>query len=109
VGIVVDDHAAATAFFVELGLKLLGRSFRRRARPLSGRSINMRIDLLTQILAVAVDHGLSQLAVRGRPRQDRRRHARGRHAAAAPRDPHRAQSREREDWARRPRIRSREM
>ena len=24
VGIVVEDHAAATAFFVELGLKLLG-------------------------------------------------------------------------------------
>ena len=36
----------------------LGRSYRRRARPLSGRSINMHIDLLAQILAVAVDHGL---------------------------------------------------
>jgi len=36
----------------------LGRSVRRRARPLSGRSINMHIDLLAQILAVAVDHGL---------------------------------------------------
>ena len=35
----------------------LGRSYRRRARPLSGRSINMHIDLLAQILAVAVDHG----------------------------------------------------
>jgi integrase len=35
----------------------LGRSYRRRARPLSARSINMHIDLLTQILAVAVDHG----------------------------------------------------
>jgi integrase len=36
----------------------LGRSYRRRARPLSGRSINMHIDLLAQILAMAVDHGL---------------------------------------------------
>jgi integrase len=35
----------------------LGRSYRRRARPLSARSINMQIDLLTQMLAVAVDHG----------------------------------------------------
>jgi integrase len=35
----------------------LGRSYRRRARPLSARSINMQIDLLAQILAVAVDHG----------------------------------------------------
>jgi len=35
----------------------LGRSYRRRARPLSARSINMDIDLLAQILAVAVDHG----------------------------------------------------
>jgi integrase len=35
----------------------LGRSYRRRARPLSPRSINMHIDLLAQILAVAVDHG----------------------------------------------------
>ena len=35
----------------------LGRSYCRRARPLSARSINMHIDLLTQILAVAVDHG----------------------------------------------------
>jgi integrase len=35
----------------------LGRGYRRRARPLSPRSINMHIDLLTQILAVAVDHG----------------------------------------------------
>ena len=35
----------------------LGRSYRRRARPLSARSINMHIDLLAQILAVAVDHG----------------------------------------------------
>lgn len=34
-----------------------GRSYRRRARALSGRSINMQIDLLAQILAVAVDHG----------------------------------------------------
>ena len=34
-----------------------GRSYRRRARPLSPRSINMHIDLLAQILAVAVDHG----------------------------------------------------
>jgi integrase len=36
----------------------LGRRYRRRARPLSARSINMHIDLLAQILAVAVDHGL---------------------------------------------------
>jgi len=35
----------------------LGRSYRCRARPLSARSVNMHIDLLTQILAVAVDHG----------------------------------------------------
>ena len=35
----------------------LGRSYRRRARPLSARSINMHINLLTQILAVAADHG----------------------------------------------------
>ena len=35
----------------------LDRSYRRRARPLSARSINMHIDLLAQILAVAVDHG----------------------------------------------------
>jgi integrase len=35
----------------------LGRRYRRRARPLSPRSINMHIDLLAQILAVAVDHG----------------------------------------------------
>ena len=35
----------------------LSRSYRRRARPLSARSINMHIDLLAQILAVAVDHG----------------------------------------------------
>jgi hypothetical protein len=28
----------------------LGRSYRRRARPLSARSVNMHIDLLTQIL-----------------------------------------------------------
>jgi integrase len=169
----------------------LGRSYRRRARPLSPRSINMHIDLLTQILAVAVDHGhipsnpavgkrrrlklskprpvhldsAQQIALlleaagqldrgetvidvtdrrgrswtqrhpiyttgrraaiatlllgggrasghrrdalarrrprkrtlRGRPRQDRRRHARGRHAAAAPGDPDRAQGRERAD------------
>jgi hypothetical protein len=34
-----------------------GRRYRRRARPLSPRSINMQIDLLAQILAVAVDHG----------------------------------------------------
>lgn len=34
-----------------------GRRYRRRARPLSARSINMHIDLLAQILAVAVDHG----------------------------------------------------
>jgi len=34
-----------------------GRSYRRPARPLSPRSINMHIDLLAQILAVAVDHG----------------------------------------------------
>ena len=34
-----------------------GRSYRRPARPLSPRSINMHIDLLSQILAVAVDHG----------------------------------------------------
>ena len=36
----------------------LGRGYRRRARPLSGRSINMHLDLLAQILAVAVDHGV---------------------------------------------------
>jgi len=35
----------------------LGRRYRRRARPLSARSINMHIDLLAQILTVAVDHG----------------------------------------------------
>ena len=35
----------------------LRRTYRRRARPLSARSINMHIDLLAQILAVAVDHG----------------------------------------------------
>jgi len=35
----------------------LGRRYRRRARPLSARSINMHIDLLAQVLAVAVDHG----------------------------------------------------
>jgi integrase len=34
-----------------------GRTYRRQARPLSARSINMHIDLLAQILAVAVDHG----------------------------------------------------
>ena len=34
-----------------------GRRYRRRARPLSARSINMQIDLLAQILTVAVDHG----------------------------------------------------
>jgi integrase len=34
-----------------------GRRCRRPARPLSPRSINMHIDLLAQILAVAVDHG----------------------------------------------------
>jgi integrase len=34
----------------------LDRSYRRRARPLSARSINMHIDVLSQILAVAVDH-----------------------------------------------------
>jgi integrase len=34
-----------------------GRRYRRRARSLSPRSINMQIDLLAQILAVAVDHG----------------------------------------------------
>jgi integrase len=38
-------------------LDRLGRRYRRRARPLSARSINMHIDLLAQILAVAVDHG----------------------------------------------------
>ena len=35
----------------------LGRRYRRRVRPLSARLINMHIDLLAQILAVAVDHG----------------------------------------------------
>ena len=35
----------------------LGRRYRRPARPLSPRSVNMHIDLLAQILAVAVDHG----------------------------------------------------
>ena len=35
----------------------LGRRYRRPARPLSARSINMHIDLLAQILTVAVDHG----------------------------------------------------
>ena len=35
----------------------VGRRYRRRARPLSARSINMHIDLLAQILAVAADHG----------------------------------------------------
>jgi hypothetical protein len=35
----------------------LGRGSRRPARPLSPRSISMHIDLLAQILAVAVDHG----------------------------------------------------
>jgi integrase len=35
----------------------IGRRYRRRARPLSARSINMHLDLLAQILAVAVDHG----------------------------------------------------
>jgi integrase len=34
-----------------------GRSYRRRARALSARSINMHLDLLAQILPVAVDHG----------------------------------------------------
>jgi hypothetical protein len=34
----------------------LGRSYCRRASPLSARSINMHIDL-AQILTVAVDHG----------------------------------------------------
>jgi integrase len=34
-----------------------GRSYRRRARALSARSINMHLDLLAQILVVAVDHG----------------------------------------------------
>lgn len=34
-----------------------GRWYHRRARPLSARSIDMQIDLLAQILAVAVDHG----------------------------------------------------
>jgi len=33
-----------------------GRSYRRPERPLSPRSINMHIDLLSQILALAVDH-----------------------------------------------------
>jgi integrase len=35
----------------------LGRRYRRPARALSPRSINMQMDLLAQILAVAVDHG----------------------------------------------------
>jgi integrase len=34
-----------------------GRRFRRSERALSARSINMHISLLSQILAVAVDHG----------------------------------------------------
>jgi integrase len=35
----------------------VGRGYRRRAQPLSARSINRHIDLLAQVLAVAVDHG----------------------------------------------------
>ncbi|MEO6858600.1 MAG: hypothetical protein ABI323_08445 [Solirubrobacteraceae bacterium] len=56
----------------------LGRNYRLRARPLSPRSINMQLDLLTQILAVAVDHGYipSNPAV-----GKRRRHRPGLHAA----------------------------
>jgi integrase len=34
-----------------------GRRYRRVERPLSARSINMHIELLAQILALAVDHG----------------------------------------------------
>jgi integrase len=57
-------EAAETAAAAENGTPMtvsyvdrLGRRYRRRARPLSARSINMHIDLLAQILAVAVDHG----------------------------------------------------
>lgn len=57
-------EAAETTAAAENGTPLtlsyvdrLGRSYRRCARPLSPRSINMHIDLLRQILAVAVDHG----------------------------------------------------
>jgi integrase len=35
-----------------------GRRYRRRERPLSNRSINMHLDLLSQILEIAVDHQL---------------------------------------------------
>jgi integrase len=35
-----------------------GRRYRRQARPLSHRSINMHLDLLSQILELAVDHQL---------------------------------------------------
>jgi integrase len=34
-----------------------GRSYKRSERPLSNRSINMHIDVLSQILALADDHG----------------------------------------------------
>jgi integrase len=48
----------------------LGRGYRRRARPLSGRSINMHLDLLAQILAVAVGHGV----IDSNPAVGKRRH-----------------------------------
>jgi integrase len=48
-----EDGTPMMVFYVDR----LGRSYRRQARPLSARSVNMHIDLLTQILAVAVDHG----------------------------------------------------
>jgi integrase len=35
-----------------------GRRYRRRERPLSNRSINMHLDLLSQILEIAADHDL---------------------------------------------------
>jgi integrase len=57
-------EAAEIAAAAESGTSLMvsyvdrrGRCYRRGARPLSARSINMHIDLLAQILAVAVDHG----------------------------------------------------
>lgn len=48
-----ENGAPLTVSYVDR----LARSYRRRARPLSPRSINLHIDLLTQILAVAPDHG----------------------------------------------------
>jgi integrase len=47
-----------------------GRRYRRQERPLSHRSINMHLDLLQQILELAVDHGtLSSNPAKGKRRR----------------------------------------